>query len=167
MPWFSQYTWFEFNTKFLIYLKILIKTRHDQSIPQDIVETHELEAITIDYRHECQYSDTIDSLASTELEVESVNPFRDKSASSNFILNSKGLHQFLHLLKFSGTDQETNRGRTVWRKMDQWYTNGHNLGCTFIMIGWLLWWWWWLLLLLLLVVVHFCSDIWIDICTSN
>lgn len=34
-----------------------------QSIPQDIVETHELEAITIEYRRECQYSDSIDSVA--------------------------------------------------------------------------------------------------------
>ncbi|KAF3327708.1 oleoyl-acyl carrier protein thioesterase 1 [Carex littledalei] len=83
-----------------------------QSIPQDIVDTHELEAITIDYRRECQYSNTIDSLASTEVEIESVN------ALSNLNPNSEDRHQFLHLLKFSGMDQEINRGRTVWRKMD-------------------------------------------------
>ncbi|KAF3342100.1 oleoyl-acyl carrier protein thioesterase 1 [Carex littledalei] len=90
-----------------------------QSIPQDIVETHELEAITIHYRRECKFSDTIDSLATTELEVESVNPFEDKSTLSNLNLNSEGRHQFLHSLKFSYTGQEINRGRTIWRKIDK------------------------------------------------
>ena len=104
-----------------------IETHHDQSIPQDIIQTHELEAITIHYRCECKYSDTIDSLATTELEVESVNPFQDESTISNLNLNSEGRHQFLHLLKFSGTDQEINRGRTIWRKIDKWYTNGQTL----------------------------------------
>ncbi|KAJ1690111.1 hypothetical protein LUZ63_014266 [Rhynchospora breviuscula] len=78
-----------------------------QSIPQDIVDTHEVEAITIEYRQECQYGDIIDSLASTEVDIESLNPI------------SEGRLQFLHLLQFSGTDREINRGRTVWRKLQK------------------------------------------------
>ncbi|KAJ3688571.1 hypothetical protein LUZ61_017735 [Rhynchospora tenuis] len=80
-----------------------------KSIPQDVVDTHELEAITIEYRQECQYGDSIDSLASTEVEC--------KLSDSNKI--SEGRLQFLHLLKFSGTDQEINHGRTVWRKLER------------------------------------------------
>ncbi|KAJ4780581.1 Acyl-[acyl-carrier-protein] hydrolase [Rhynchospora pubera] len=78
-----------------------------QGIPQDIVDTHEVEAITIEYRQECQYGDSIDSLVSTEVDIESLNPI------------SEGRLQFLHLLQFSGTDHETNRGRTVWRNLQK------------------------------------------------
>ncbi|KAJ4780572.1 Acyl-[acyl-carrier-protein] hydrolase [Rhynchospora pubera] len=78
-----------------------------QGIPQDIVDTHEVEAITIEYRQECQFGDSIDSFASTEVDTESLNPM------------SEGRLQFLHLLQFSGTDHEINRGRTVWRKLQK------------------------------------------------
>ncbi|KAJ3678971.1 hypothetical protein LUZ61_021135 [Rhynchospora tenuis] len=78
-----------------------------QGIPQDIVDTHEIEAITIEYRQECQFGDSIDSLASTKVETESLNPI------------SEGRLQFLHLLQFSGTDHEINRGHTVWRELQR------------------------------------------------
>ncbi|KAJ3688572.1 hypothetical protein LUZ61_017736 [Rhynchospora tenuis] len=77
-----------------------------QSIPQDIVETHELEAITIEFRQECHYGDSVDSLASNEVEVE-----MDSNTSS------EDNCQFVHLLKLAGSNHEINRGRTVWRKL--------------------------------------------------
>ncbi|KAJ3688573.1 hypothetical protein LUZ61_017737 [Rhynchospora tenuis] len=78
------------------------------SIPQDIVETHELEAITIEFRQECHYGDSVDSLASNEVEVE-----MDSNASS------EDNCQFVHLLKLAGSNHEINRGRTVWRKLER------------------------------------------------
>lgn len=81
--------------------------RHLQSIPQDIVKTHELQAITIEFRQECKYSDSVDSLASIEIEV--------KTDSDT---NSEDHRQFIHLLKFFGTHHEINRARTVWRKIE-------------------------------------------------
>ncbi|KAJ1695138.1 hypothetical protein LUZ63_011836 [Rhynchospora breviuscula] len=78
------------------------------SIPQDIVETHELEAITIEFRQECHYGDSVDSLASNEVEVE-----MDSNAGS------EDNCQFVHLLKLAGSNHEINRGRTVWRKLER------------------------------------------------
>ncbi|KAJ4785831.1 Acyl-[acyl-carrier-protein] hydrolase [Rhynchospora pubera] len=78
------------------------------SIPQDIVETHELEAITIEFRQECHYDDSVDSLASNEVEVE-----MDSNAGS------EDNCQFVHLLKLAGSNHEINRGRTVWRKLER------------------------------------------------
>ncbi|KAJ4773163.1 Acyl-[acyl-carrier-protein] hydrolase [Rhynchospora pubera] len=78
------------------------------SIPQDIVETHELEAITIEFRQECHYDDSVDSLASNEVEVE-----MDSNAGS------EDNYQFVHLLKSAGSNHEINRGRTVWRKLER------------------------------------------------
>ena len=37
-----------------------------QSIPQDIIDTHELQTITLDYRRECQHDDIVDSLTYIE-----------------------------------------------------------------------------------------------------
>ncbi|CAH1417901.1 unnamed protein product [Lactuca virosa] len=38
------------------------------SIPQEVIDTHELQTITLDYRRECQHDDIVDSLTSSELE---------------------------------------------------------------------------------------------------
>ncbi|CAA6668393.1 unnamed protein product [Spirodela intermedia] len=37
-----------------------------ESIPQEIIDTHELQTITLDYRRECQHDDAVDSLTSLE-----------------------------------------------------------------------------------------------------
>ncbi|XP_019178516.1 PREDICTED: oleoyl-acyl carrier protein thioesterase, chloroplastic [Ipomoea nil] len=71
-----------------------------ESIPQEIIDTHELQTITLDYRCECQHGDVVDSLASLEP--------TDDGASPN--------KRFLHLLRLSGVGLEVNRGRTEWRK---------------------------------------------------
>uniref|UniRef100_A0A1J3HQF3 Acyl-[acyl-carrier-protein] hydrolase n=1 Tax=Noccaea caerulescens TaxID=107243 RepID=A0A1J3HQF3_NOCCA len=78
-----------------------------ESIPQEIVDTHELQVITLDYRRECQQDDVVDSLTTTTSEIGGTNG----SATSGH--NDS---QFLHLLRLSGEGQEINRGTTLWRK---------------------------------------------------
>ncbi|KAI8014708.1 hypothetical protein LOK49_LG05G01716 [Camellia lanceoleosa] len=91
-----------------------------ESIPQKIIDTHELQTITLDYRRECQHDDVVDSLTSPE-------PFEDSPVSELHGTNgsataaaAKDEHedycQFLHLLRLSGDGLEINRGRTEWRK---------------------------------------------------
>lgn len=82
-------------------------------MPQEIIDTHELQTITLDYRRECQHDDVVDSLTSLEL------PETDGTNGS-----ATGKHreeddppQFLHFLRLSGTGLEINRGRTEWRKL--------------------------------------------------
>ncbi|GLT24932.1 hypothetical protein SLA2020_000930 [Shorea laevis] len=89
-----------------------------ESMPQDIIDTHELQTITLDYRRECQQDDVVDSLTSPE-------PMEDNGALSK-LLGTNGTApirevkqdnlQFLHLLRLSGDGLEINRGRTEWRK---------------------------------------------------
>ncbi|XP_050364859.1 oleoyl-acyl carrier protein thioesterase 1, chloroplastic-like [Argentina anserina] len=88
-----------------------------ESMPQEVIDTHELQTITLDYRRECQQDDVVDSLTNVE---------HVKNAEAN--LDSRGANgspaatenhdyrQFLHLLRISGDGSEINRGRTVWRK---------------------------------------------------
>ncbi|KAL1359589.1 hypothetical protein HN51_004898 [Arachis hypogaea] len=87
-----------------------------ESMPQEIIDSHELHSITLDYRRECQRDDIVDSLTSIEgdgvlLEVNGTN------GSSIAWEHGQAYQQFLHLLKLS-TDEglEINRGRTAWRK---------------------------------------------------
>ncbi|CAF2128721.1 hypothetical protein HID58_011754 [Brassica napus] len=75
-----------------------------ESIPQEIVDTHELQVITLDYRGECQQDDVVDSLTTS------------KNGSATSGTQSHNDSQFLHLLRLSGDGQEINRGTTLWRK---------------------------------------------------
>ncbi|CAL9108116.1 unnamed protein product [Musa textilis] len=83
-----------------------------ESMPQKIIDTHELQTITLDYRRECQHDDAVDSLTSSEFA---------ENGSTNGTATTKPhdqeLQQFLHFLKSSGTGLEINRGRTEWRKL--------------------------------------------------
>ncbi|XP_031285546.1 oleoyl-acyl carrier protein thioesterase 1, chloroplastic-like [Pistacia vera] len=88
-----------------------------ESMPQDVIDSHELQTITLDYRRECQQDDIVDSLTSPEW-------IEDSDAVSK-IQGTNGLpakgdredyRQFLHLLRLSGDGSEINRGRTEWRK---------------------------------------------------
>lgn len=88
-----------------------------QSMPQEIIDTHELQTITLDYRRECQHDDVVDSLTS----VESINgpeslPGSNGAASATPTKQEDQNRQFLHLLRLSGSGLEINRGRTEWRK---------------------------------------------------
>ncbi|KAI8574252.1 hypothetical protein RHMOL_Rhmol01G0340600 [Rhododendron molle] len=95
------------------------------SMPQEIIDTHELETITLDYRRECQHDDVVDSLTSPE-------PFEDTKLSELNGSNGSAAAaaegnedycQFLHLLRLSGDGLEINRGRTEWRKKQTRYAN--------------------------------------------
>lgn len=79
-----------------------------ESIPQEMIDTHELQTITLDYRRECQHDDIVDSLTSSEL--------NGSNGSVSFEKGGQDLTQFLHFLRSSGDGLELNRGRTEWRK---------------------------------------------------
>ncbi|KAL4587950.1 hypothetical protein LXL04_000827 [Taraxacum kok-saghyz] len=79
-----------------------------ESIPQEVIDTHELQTITLDYRRECQHDDIVDSLTSSELE--------GSNGSAGFGKDRQDLTQFLHFLRSSGDGLELNRGRTEWRE---------------------------------------------------
>ncbi|XP_028548852.1 oleoyl-acyl carrier protein thioesterase, chloroplastic-like [Dendrobium catenatum] len=87
-----------------------------ESMPQEIIDTHELETITLDYRRECQHDDMVDSLTSSEPEeillAERTNGYPSKQHG-----HGSDHLQFLHFLRLSGTGLEINRGRTIWRKL--------------------------------------------------
>lgn len=85
-------------------------------MPQDIIDKYELQSITIDYRHHCQFDDSLDSYTSTEIEKEDLNGFSNDLFLFNSNPNPGRYRKFLHSLELSATGQETNRGRTIWRK---------------------------------------------------
>ncbi|KAJ8467399.1 hypothetical protein OPV22_029951 [Ensete ventricosum] len=83
-----------------------------ESMPREIIDTHELQTITIDYKRECQYEDAVDSLTSIEF-AEAGN--RNGTATTK--PRDQEFQQFLHLLKLSATNLEITRARTKWRKL--------------------------------------------------
>ncbi|KAL6846812.1 hypothetical protein ACP4OV_024260 [Aristida adscensionis] len=83
-----------------------------ESIPQDIIDTHELQTITLDYRRECQHDDIVDSLTYVEEGEE-----KSMNGSAFAAPHKEEQQQFLHCLRFAGNGDEINRGRTVWRKL--------------------------------------------------
>ncbi|KAJ3688570.1 hypothetical protein LUZ61_017734 [Rhynchospora tenuis] len=84
-----------------------------ESMPQDIIDTHELETITLEYRRECQHDDSVDSLTSAEYE----GALENGSSNGVALPTVNPNPQFLHFLGLSGTGLEINRGRTTWRKL--------------------------------------------------
>ncbi|KAG5404358.1 hypothetical protein IGI04_010477 [Brassica rapa subsp. trilocularis] len=56
-------------------------------LPQKIIDTHELQVITLDYRRECQQDDVVDSLTTS------------KNGSATSGTQSHNNTQFLHLLR--------------------------------------------------------------------
>ncbi|KAM3731573.1 hypothetical protein ACB098_12G173900 [Castanea mollissima] len=89
-----------------------------ESLPQEIIDSHELQTITLDYRRECQHDDIVDSLTSVEPveDAELVSKIQGTNGSTAATENNEDLRQFLHLLRVSGDGLEINRGRTEWRK---------------------------------------------------
>ncbi|XP_057509253.1 oleoyl-acyl carrier protein thioesterase, chloroplastic-like [Actinidia eriantha] len=90
-----------------------------ESLPQKIIDTHELQTITLDYRRECQHDDVVDSLTSPEPFEEATVARLNGSNGSAAAAPVKGKEdycQFLHLLRLSADGLEINRGRTEWRK---------------------------------------------------
>lgn len=89
-----------------------------ESMPQDIIDTHELQTITLDYRRECQQDDIVDSLTSPEPieDADAVSQLQGTNGSLAATGNKQDYRQFLHLLRLSNDGSEINRGRTDWRK---------------------------------------------------
>ncbi|KAH1106060.1 hypothetical protein J1N35_009828 [Gossypium stocksii] len=91
-----------------------------ESIPKEITDTHELQAITLDYRRECQQYDVVDSLTGLELtegsKTVSVGTNGSATATATTREDDHDCHWFLHLLRLSNDGREINRGRTEWRK---------------------------------------------------
>ncbi|CAN6447021.1 unnamed protein product [Victoria cruziana] len=95
-----------------------------ESMPQGVLDTHELQTITLDYRRECQRDDKVDSLTSLESnDTEEISSGSHGSANGSATAaeqdtnySSKEGVQFLHFLRLSGHGLEINRGRTVWRR---------------------------------------------------
>lgn len=83
-----------------------------QSIPQDIIDTHELQTITLDYRRECQHDDIVDSLTYIEEGEE-----KSMNGSASAATRKEQRQQFLHCLRLAANGDDINRGRTVWRKL--------------------------------------------------
>lgn len=86
-----------------------------ESMPQEIIDTHELQKITLDYRRECQHNDVVDSLTSLEA-AETVSELNGTNGSATSRKNEDDCCQFLHFLRLSGDGLEINRGRTEWRR---------------------------------------------------
>ncbi|XP_034704707.1 oleoyl-acyl carrier protein thioesterase 1, chloroplastic-like [Vitis riparia] len=89
-----------------------------ESMPQEIIDTHELQTITLDYRRECQHDDIVDSLTSSESteDAKTIPELRGTNGSATATKGQQDCCQFLHLLRLSGEGLEINRGRTEWRK---------------------------------------------------
>ncbi|KAF8388446.1 hypothetical protein HHK36_027118 [Tetracentron sinense] len=83
-----------------------------ESMPQEIIDTHELQKITLDYRRECQHNDLVDSLTS----LESISEDHGMNGSATARKHKQDCCQFLHFLRLSSDGLEINRGRTEWRK---------------------------------------------------
>ncbi|XP_056175333.1 oleoyl-acyl carrier protein thioesterase 1, chloroplastic isoform X1 [Syzygium oleosum] len=88
-----------------------------ESMPQEIIDSYELQTITLDYRRECQHDDVVDSLSSHEPDetLEAISQLNGTNGSA-VSPATEDYRQFLHLLRLSGDGLEINRGRTQWRK---------------------------------------------------
>ncbi|KAG8371726.1 hypothetical protein BUALT_Bualt13G0118100 [Buddleja alternifolia] len=86
-----------------------------ESMPSEIIRSHELQTITLDFRRECQRNDIVDSLTSShEMMMDDTvlehHQYITNNGSPNECL------EFVHLLRLSSNGYEINRGSTVWRK---------------------------------------------------
>lgn len=89
-------------------------------MPQEIINSHELQTITLDYRRECQQDDIVDSLTSVEEVENGGEAVPELNGTNGYISGDKqDTRQFLHLLRLSSDGLEINRGRTEWRKKQQ------------------------------------------------
>ncbi|KAI9120209.1 hypothetical protein K1719_008857 [Acacia pycnantha] len=109
------------------YVKWMLET-----IPDQILESHQLSGITLEYRRECGSSDTVQSLCDIEEDEEILHDVEKRDYNSNMfnlateIINGGGLLgcleqrplRFTHLLQAKGgkKDEEIVRGRTVWKR---------------------------------------------------
>ncbi|KAK6937623.1 Acyl-ACP thioesterase [Dillenia turbinata] len=84
-----------------------------ESMPEEIIDTHELQTITLDYRRECQQDDIVDSLTSLEpVDDDNGAAILGTNGSANGSYGEQDCSNFLHLLRLSESGLEINRGRT-------------------------------------------------------
>ncbi|KAG6530031.1 hypothetical protein ZIOFF_012252 [Zingiber officinale] len=83
------------------------------AIPQEIIDTHELQTITFVHRRECQRNDIVDSLVSPEF---SDDGSTNGAVDSDPHLNDQDLQEFLHLLRLSGSGLKIMEAGQ-WRKL--------------------------------------------------
>ncbi|CAI9770651.1 unnamed protein product [Fraxinus pennsylvanica] len=87
-----------------------------ESMPREIIDTHELQTLTLDYRRECQHDDVVNSLTSPEsLMDDTILELEGTNGSATAVKDENDCLQFLHLLRLAD-GSEINRGRTEWRK---------------------------------------------------
>lgn len=99
-------------------------------MPQEIIDSHELQTITLDYRRECQHDDVVDSLTSPESAIDNaVSGLQGTNGSPVAARDENDCLQFLHLLRLSNNGSEINRGRTEWRKKPAKRWTFANLPC--------------------------------------
>ena len=109
-------------------------------MPQDILETHQLHTITLDYRRECNHNDVVDSLATSETpyndehnnnKQECGQIHTDKATVNGTVVNGTIVNgikvngtsgylvsrdlEYLHLVRLATNEVEINRARTVWK----------------------------------------------------
>lgn len=90
-------------------------------MPQEIIDTHELQTITLDYRRECQHDDMVDSLTSSEPADNEEGHLHPEGSNGSATEKHQGQDQcqFLHFLRLGNSGLEINRGRTEWRKLSK------------------------------------------------
>ncbi|GAV70725.1 Acyl-ACP_TE domain-containing protein [Cephalotus follicularis] len=98
-----------------------------ESMPQETIDTHELQTITLNYRRECHLDDLVDSLTNKDPneQVEAISELQETNGSATATEDKQDCCQFLHLLRSSGDGREINRSRTEWRKKP--VRQGNNL----------------------------------------
>ena len=108
-------------------------------MPPEILDTHQLHRITLDYRRECKHNDVVDSLATAETPYDDEHNNKqecrqihtDKATVNGTVVNgtivngikvngSSGVLasrdlEYLHLVRLATNEVEINRGRTVWK----------------------------------------------------
>ncbi|XP_020599326.1 oleoyl-acyl carrier protein thioesterase 2, chloroplastic-like, partial [Phalaenopsis equestris] len=97
-----------------------------ESMPQGIIDTNELQTITLDFRRECQHDVMVDSLTSLDSEEILLSKSTNDHPSNQQHNHGSGYLHFLHFLRLSGTSLEISRGRTIWRKLIRENTSGFD-----------------------------------------
>lgn len=103
-----------------------------ESMPQEVLDTHELEMITLDYRRECNKDDIVESLTSLLSETSNSGAVKNIAFASNGnatstngaakvkspgrLSSSSSGFEYLHMLRLAESGFEINRGRTEWRR---------------------------------------------------
>lgn len=113
----------------LISVILLFPTSVSQTIPEVVLESHQLTSITLEYRRECGSSDTVQSLC--EPDEDGIFVERTEEGSCINVCNESSVQvevlrdkpvkfplSYTHLLQITGESkiEEIVRGRTTWKR---------------------------------------------------